>query len=94
MSYGSFQVLFGVDVTVGGGEIVALLGTNGAGKSTFLNSLGGVLPSKAGQVVFDGVDITDMPAEQVADWASRSCPAVGASSRPSPWPRTSAWPAG
>ena len=45
-SYGSLQVLFGVDIDVERNEIVALLGTNGAGKSTLLKSIGGLLPAQ------------------------------------------------
>lgn len=65
-SYGAFQVLFGIDTTVARGEMLALLGTNGAGKSTFLRSVGGLLPPDRGRIVFDGYDITDLPAERVA----------------------------
>ncbi|HET7721072.1 MAG TPA: ATP-binding cassette domain-containing protein, partial [Acidimicrobiales bacterium] len=65
-AYGSFQVLFGVDVTVGRGEVVSLLGTNGAGKSTLLNTIGGLLPARGGRVIFDGHDITHLPAEDIA----------------------------
>ena len=65
-AYGSFQVLFGVDVTVGRSEVVSLLGTNGAGKSTLLNSISGLLPARGGRVVFDGHDITRAPAEEIA----------------------------
>ncbi len=65
-SYGSLDVLFGVDATVREGELIALLGTNGAGKSTFLKSFCGLLPPTGGTVVFDGEDITGMGAEHVA----------------------------
>jgi ABC-type branched-subunit amino acid transport system ATPase component/MFS family permease len=61
-SYGQTQVLFGVDLEVAEGEIVALLGTNGAGKSTVLKAISGLLGKDAGEVVFDGRDITDLDA--------------------------------
>jgi ABC-type branched-subunit amino acid transport system ATPase component/ABC-type branched-subunit amino acid transport system permease subunit len=65
-SYGSMQVLFGIDTVVGQGELLALLGTNGAGKSTLLKSITGLLPPDRGRIVFEGRDITGMPAEKVA----------------------------
>jgi ABC-type branched-subunit amino acid transport system ATPase component/branched-subunit amino acid ABC-type transport system permease component len=65
-SYGSFQVLFGIDASVADGEVLALLGTNGAGKSTLLRSIGGLLPPGRGRITFAGNDITMMPAERVA----------------------------
>ncbi len=65
-AYGSLQVLFGVDMSVERNELLALLGTNGAGKSTVLKSLAGLLPPTEGRVVFDGRDITGMPAEDIA----------------------------
>ncbi len=65
-SYGSLQVLFGIDMGVERNELLALLGTNGAGKSTVLKSLAGLLPPTAGTVTFDGRDITGLPAEEVA----------------------------
>lgn len=65
-SYGSMQVLFGVDLTVHEGEIVALLGTNGAGKSSLLRSITGLLPAHAGAVRFGGKDITADATESIA----------------------------
>ncbi len=56
--YGGVQVLFGVDMEIKQGEIVALLGTNGAGKSTFLKSITGLIEPMSGVVFFDGQDIT------------------------------------
>jgi ABC-type branched-subunit amino acid transport system ATPase component/ABC-type branched-subunit amino acid transport system permease subunit len=56
-AYGTAPVLFGVSFSVGADEIVALLGTNGAGKSTVLRVIGGLLPATAGAVRFDGEDI-------------------------------------
>ncbi len=52
--YGSVEILRGVDLTVNAGEIVALLGSNGAGKSTFNNTLCGIVPVRAGTIAFDG----------------------------------------
>jgi ABC-type branched-subunit amino acid transport system ATPase component/predicted MFS family arabinose efflux permease len=63
--YDSVQVLFGVDFEVDEGEIVALLGTNGAGKSTLLKAISGVVESSAGAVIFDGVDMTYAPPNEV-----------------------------
>jgi branched-chain amino acid transport system ATP-binding protein len=53
-AYGPIDVLFGIDLQVHDGEIVALLGTNGAGKTTILRVISGVLKPKSGEVVFDG----------------------------------------
>jgi branched-chain amino acid transport system ATP-binding protein len=66
-SYGPLPVLFGVSVTVAEGERVALLGTNGAGKSTFLRVVAGLERPAAGRVEFDGEDITHWtPGARVA----------------------------
>jgi ABC-type branched-subunit amino acid transport system ATPase component/ABC-type branched-subunit amino acid transport system permease subunit len=65
-SYGTFQVLFGIDTAVREGEMLALLGTNGAGKSTLLRSISGLLPPGRGRISFAGSDITGLPAERVA----------------------------
>ncbi|HKN39409.1 MAG TPA: MFS transporter, partial [Acidimicrobiia bacterium] len=56
--YGGVQVLFGVDFEVHEGEMVALLGTNGAGKSTFLKAITGLVDPAAGAISFAGRDIT------------------------------------
>ena len=55
--YGPAQVLFQVGFDVSGGKIAALLGRNGAGKSTMLKSIMGLVPPAAGQIVFNGVEI-------------------------------------
>jgi ABC-type branched-subunit amino acid transport system ATPase component/ABC-type branched-subunit amino acid transport system permease subunit len=56
--YDGVQVLFGVDLEVRRGEVLALLGTNGAGKSTLLRVVSGLLPPWAGEVRFEGLDVT------------------------------------
>lgn len=58
IAYGPVQVVFDVSLHVGAGEIVALLGTNGAGKTTVLRAISGVIPVTSGRIVFDGEDIT------------------------------------
>ena len=58
VAYGDVQVLFGVDLDVAEGELVALLGTNGAGKSTILKAISGLLEPRAGTIALDGQDIT------------------------------------
>ena len=65
-AYGSLQVLFGIEMGVERNELLALLGTNGAGKSTVLKSIAGLLPPTAGRIRFDGRDITGMAAEEIA----------------------------
>lgn len=62
-SYGAVQVLRSIDFTVKRGEIVALLGTNGAGKSTILRCISGAMTPDAGTVKIDGEDITGMAPE-------------------------------
>ena len=64
--YGAAQVLFGLDLQVERGEVVALLGRNGAGKSTTLKTLMGLLPGRAGQVTFMGQEISHLASHAVA----------------------------
>lgn len=62
--YGPIQVLFGIDLEVGDDEIVALLGTNGAGKTTILRVISGILPPAEGTVTLDGTSLIGArPAE-------------------------------
>jgi branched-chain amino acid transport system ATP-binding protein len=63
--YGLSHVLFGVTLEAAPGEVVALLGRNGAGKSTTLRSIMGLLPPRAGRVVFRGQDVTGWPPHRV-----------------------------
>lgn len=67
VGYGDVQVLFGVNMHVAEGETVALLGTNGAGKSTLLRAVSGLLRPRDGVVLFDGEDITGLPAETTTE---------------------------
>jgi branched-chain amino acid transport system ATP-binding protein len=59
--YGEAQVLFGIDLEIASGEVVALLGRNGMGKTTTVRCIFGVLPATAGRIVFEGRDLTDAP---------------------------------
>jgi branched-chain amino acid transport system ATP-binding protein len=64
--YGKIRVLHGIDFNMARGEVVALLGPNGAGKSTMLRALSGLLPATAGEVRFDGEDITNATPRETA----------------------------
>lgn len=63
--YGAVEAVRGIDLEIGKGEIVALLGANGAGKSSTMNAVAGLVPVASGKVLFDGHDITDLPPEAI-----------------------------
>src|SRR5260370_24555057 len=65
-AYGKIEALKGVDLDINPGEIVALIGANGAGKSTLMMTIFGKPRARAGQILFDGRDITDVPSHQIA----------------------------
>ena len=65
VSYGAIQAVRGVSFGIGKGEIVALIGANGAGKSTILNSLSGVVRPQAGEARFEGLDLTTAAPEKI-----------------------------
>lgn len=64
--YGETQALFGTSLTVGAGEVVALLGANGVGKTTTIRSILGLTPARSGSIRFDGTDITGTPTHEIA----------------------------
>jgi len=63
-AYGQSEVLHGIDLAVQPGEIVAVVGRNGMGKSTLMKSLIGVMPAKSGQILVDGSDVAGLPSHQ------------------------------
>src|SRR5262245_34627891 len=63
--YGAVHALKGVTIRAEAGEIVTLIGANGAGKSTLLRSISGLVPARAGRVVFEGRDITRTPPHEI-----------------------------
>jgi branched-chain amino acid transport system ATP-binding protein len=63
--YGSIEALKGVSLTVDEGEVVTLIGSNGAGKSTTLRSISGLTPASAGTITFGGEQITRVPAHEI-----------------------------
>lgn len=62
VAYGQSQVLHGIEMSVKPGEIVAVVGRNGMGKSTLMKSLIGVIPSRSGEIDVDGVDVAGLPS--------------------------------
>jgi branched-chain amino acid transport system ATP-binding protein len=63
--YGVIHALRGVSITVNAGEVVTLIGANGAGKSTTLRAITGLLAPKSGRVIFEGEDIAGQPAHRL-----------------------------
>jgi branched-chain amino acid transport system ATP-binding protein len=64
--YGPAQVLFDIGFRVGAGEVVTLLGRNGMGKTTTINTLMGLLPACGGSAVFDGLSLIGLPPYRIA----------------------------
>ena len=65
--YGGIEALKGVSLSVDEGEVVTLIGSNGAGKSTTLRAITGLTPASSGSVVIDGEDVTRVPAHEIVD---------------------------
>ena len=64
-AYGDAQALFGIDFLISVGEIVALIGANGAGKSTFLKTITGLLPLRSGELEFEGQSLRSLDAGDI-----------------------------
>ena len=65
-AYGQSQVLFGMELNVGKGEVVTLLGRNGMGKTTTLHSVMGLVQSRSGNIRFQGQELRELPSYQIA----------------------------
>lgn len=72
--YGMIQAIKGVSFEVNEGEVIALIGANGAGKTTILHTITGLLEAKKGSVSFDGKDITKIPAHKIVSMGMAHVP--------------------
>jgi branched-chain amino acid transport system ATP-binding protein len=72
--YGSIEAVKGVSIEVEEGEVVTMIGSNGAGKSTTLRTISGLNPAASGTVMFQGEDITRIPAHEVVGLGIALCP--------------------
>ena len=73
-SYGKVQAIKGISLSIKQGQLVALIGANGAGKSTTLRSISGILSSSSGRMVFEGQDITCCSAREILSRGIAHCP--------------------
>jgi branched-chain amino acid transport system ATP-binding protein len=65
--YGNSQALFGIDLEIGGGQVVTLLGRNGMGKTTTINSIMGIIAASDGSAIFDGAELIGQPSFKTAN---------------------------
>ena len=72
--YGVIQAIKGVSFEVNQGEVIALIGANGAGKTTILHTITGLIAPKSGTVTFEGTDITHMPAHKIVSMGMAHVP--------------------
>lgn len=72
--YGMIQAIKGISFEVNQGEIIALIGANGAGKTTILHTVTGLIAPKAGQILFEGQDITKTPAHKIVSMGMAHVP--------------------
>ncbi|MBK9940988.1 MAG: ABC transporter ATP-binding protein [Kouleothrix sp.] len=72
--YGSIRALNGVSLRVGRGELVALIGSNGAGKSTTLKTISGLLRARTGKLTYEGRDIARAPTDRIVALGISHCP--------------------
>ena len=73
-TYGQISALKGISLSVKAGQLVALIGANGAGKSTTLRAISGLVPARSGRMMFEGEDITGMGAQRVLTKGIAHCP--------------------
>ncbi|GAB5512165.1 MAG: ABC transporter ATP-binding protein [Hyphomicrobiales bacterium] len=74
VSYGPIEVIHGISLEVHAGECVALIGANGAGKSSTLKAICGLVPAKAGKITFEGQDITNQSGHAIVRAGITMCP--------------------
>ncbi len=67
VAYGSILALQGISLDVHEGEIVTLIGANGAGKSTLLRTISGLVPARSGRILFEAVDLRQVPAHRIVE---------------------------
>ena len=72
--YGVIQALKGISFHVEQGEVIALIGANGAGKTTTLQTLTGIIPAKAGSIMFGGKDLTKTPTHKIVEMGMAHVP--------------------
>jgi branched-chain amino acid transport system ATP-binding protein len=72
--YGNIEALKGVSLTVDEGEVVTLIGSNGAGKSTTLRSISGLTPPRQGSIKFDGDEIGEVPPQEIVQMGISQSP--------------------
>jgi branched-chain amino acid transport system ATP-binding protein len=72
--YGAIEALKGISLTVEEGEVVTLIGSNGAGKSTTLRAISGLTPASAGRISFGGREITRVPAHEIVAYGIALAP--------------------
>jgi branched-chain amino acid transport system ATP-binding protein len=72
--YGNIEALKGISLTVDEGEVVTLIGSNGAGKSTTLRSISGITPPREGTIKFDGTEIGEVPAQEIVQMGISQAP--------------------
>jgi branched-chain amino acid transport system ATP-binding protein len=65
--YGNIEALKGISITVEEGEVVTLIGSNGAGKSTTLRSISGLTPPREGSIKFEGTEIGEVPPQEIVE---------------------------
>jgi len=74
VNYGPIEVIHGIDIEVNEGECVALIGANGAGKSSTLKAICGLVRSSSGTIMFNGEDITNTPGHKIVKAGITMCP--------------------
>ena len=74
VNYGMIQAIKGISFHVNEGEIVALIGANGAGKTTTLHTITGLVPAKSGSIIFEGKELTKVPAHKIVSMGMSHVP--------------------
>ncbi len=74
VNYGAIKAIKGINVEVKQGEIVTLIGANGAGKSTILRAISSILKPASGKILFDGIDIAGMPPHKIVELGVSQAP--------------------
>ncbi|WP_461207069.1 ABC transporter ATP-binding protein [Clostridium sp. DL1XJH146] len=74
VNYGYIKAVKGIDIKVGEGKIISILGANGAGKTSTLKAISGIIKPSAGQIIFNGEDISNLSSDKIVSRGLIHCP--------------------